>query len=354
MATGSEKQERPGQEARSGHPVHRVVTLVRPGLLPMELGIVHRLFGTALDATGRPLYSVVTCAVEPGEIPTDADFTVNVRHGPEALESADTVLVPAAVEDYGPQERGRVPEPVRRALARIPAKARVASICTGTFVLAAAGLLAGRRATTHWKSCDELRTLYPEVDVDPDVLYTDDRDVLTSAGVAAGIDLCLHMIRSDHGSETANAVARRTVVPPHRDGGQAQYIEQPVPEPGASPTAAARTYALRHLGEPLTLEDLAREAAVSVRTLSRRFLQETGQTPMRWLAAQRLHHARHLLERTDQPVDRIAAAAGFGTGTAMRLHFREALGVSPRAYRTTFRGSGEETRPGTAAETGTG
>ncbi|MEE1801909.1 helix-turn-helix domain-containing protein [Streptomyces sp. JV176] len=317
----------------------RVVTLVRPGLLPMELGIVHRLFGTADGADGRPLYSVVTCAPEPGELTTDADFTVNVAHGPWALEDADTVLVPAAAEDYEPQERGRLAQPVRQALARIPAGARVASICTGSFVLAAAGMLAGRRATTHWKSCDELRTLYPEVDVDPDVLYTDDQGVLTSAGVAAGIDLCLHMIRSDHGAEVANTVARRTVVPPHREGGQAQYIEQPVPEPGTSSTAAARAYALGHLGEPLALEDLAREASMSVRTLSRRFLLETGATPMRWITEQRLQHARRLLERTDEPVDYIASGAGFGTGTAMRQHFREALGVSPRAYRNAFRGS---------------
>ncbi|MFE9825560.1 GlxA family transcriptional regulator [Streptomyces sp. NPDC005791] len=325
--------------AVSGDSVHRVVTLVRQGLLPMELGIVHRLFGTALGDDGRPLYSVVTCAPQPGELTTDADFTVNVSDGPEALESADTVLVPAAVEDYEPQERGRLAEPVRRALERIPVGARVGSICTGSFVLAAAGLLAGRRATTHWKSCDELRTLYPEIDVDPDVLYTDDRGVLTSAGVAAGIDLCLHMIRSDHGAGVANTVARRTVVPPHREGGQAQYIEQPVPEPGASSTAAARDYALGHLGDPLALEDLARETSMSVRTLSRRFLHETGTTPMRWLADQRLQLARHLLERTDEPVDKIAARAGFGTGTAMRQHFREALGVSPRAYRNTFRGT---------------
>ncbi|MEV7674098.1 helix-turn-helix domain-containing protein [Streptomyces sp. NPDC088752] len=305
----------------------------------MELGIVHRLFGTAVDAGGRALYSVVTCAPEPGELITDADFTVNVTHGPRALEQADTVLVPAATEDYGPQERGRLSEPLRRALAHVPRGARVASICTGTFVLAAAGLLAGRRATTHWKSCDELRSLYPEIRVDPDVLYTDDGGVLTSAGVAAGIDLCLHMIRGDHGAEVANTVARRTVVPPHREGGQAQYVEQPVPAPGADSTAAARAYALGHLGEPLTLEDLAREASMSVRTLSRRFLRETGATPIRWLAEQRLQYARRLLERTDEPVDRIAARAGFGTGTAMRLHFREALGVSPRAYRNTFRGT---------------
>ncbi|MGW6454962.1 GlxA family transcriptional regulator [Streptomyces sp. NPDC055078] len=325
--------------------MHRVVTLVRPGLLPMELGIVHRMFGTAVGEDGRPLYAVSTCTPEPGELTTEADFTVTVAHGPEALERADTVLVPAAAEDYLPQERGRLTEPVRRALERIPAGARVASICTGSFVLAAAGMLAGRRATTHWKSCDELRALYPEVDVDPAVLYTDDRGVFTSAGVAAGIDLCLHLIRSDHGAEVANTVARRAVVPPHREGGQAQYIDRPVPEPGASSTAAARAYALAHLGEPLTLEDLARAASMSVRTLSRRFLQETGATPMRWLADQRLQHARRLLERSDDPVDRIAARAGFGTGTAMRQQFREALGVSPRAYRHTFRGTESTVRP---------
>jgi transcriptional regulator GlxA family with amidase domain len=156
--------------------------------------------------------------------------------------------------------------------------------------------------------------------------------------VAAGIDLCLHMIRGDHGAEIANAVARRTVVPPHRDGGQAQYIERPVPEPEDISTAAARAYALRHLDEPLTLDDLAGRAAMSVRTLTRRFRQETGVTPMQWLSQQRLQNARRLLERTDEPVDRIAARTGFGTGTAMRQHFREALGVSPRAYRNTFRG----------------
>lgn len=318
---------------------HRVVVLVRPGLLPMELGIVHRLFGTASGADGRPLYAVVTCAPVPGEIATDTDFTINVPCGPEALEGADTVIVPAALEDYTPQKRGQLTATVRAALARIPDGARLASICTGSFVLAAAGLLAGRRATTHWKSCEELRTLYPEIDVDPDVLYTDDRGVLTSAGVAAGIDLCLHMIRSDHGAEVANTVARGTVVPPHREGGQAQYIEQPIREPADASTAAARTYALRHLEQPLVLEDLAREASMSVRTLSRKFRQETGMTPIQWLAHQRLQHARRLLEQTDEPVDRIAARAGFGTGTAMRQHFRETLGVSPRAYRHTFRGT---------------
>ncbi|MFC8871701.1 GlxA family transcriptional regulator [Streptomyces sp. NPDC057148] len=321
-----------------GEAVHRVVVYVRPGLLPMELGIVHRLFGTAVDDAGRRLYSVLTCASEPGEVATDTDFSVNVAHGPDVLEGADTVVVPAAVEDYAPQERGRLAAPVRAALERVPATARLASICTGSFVLAAAGVLAGRRATTHWKSCAELAALYPEVDVDPDVLYTDDQGVLTSAGVAAGIDLCLHMIRDDHGAEVANTVARGTVVPPHREGGQAQYIDRPIRQADDSTTAAARTYALQRLGEPLTLEDLARQSAMSVRTLSRRFRQETGETPMQWLGRQRLDYARRLLERGDEPVDRVAALAGFGTGTAMRQHFREVLGVSPRAYRNTFRG----------------
>ncbi|WP_308294272.1 helix-turn-helix domain-containing protein [Streptomyces sp. ST2-7A] len=316
-----------------------MVVLVRPGLIPLEVGIVHRLFGTALDADDRPLYEVVTCAPEAGEIPTDTDFTLRVGRGPEALEDADTVIVPAAEDDYGPQERGRLDPRVRAALARIPADARVASICTGAFALAAAGLLTGRRATTHWKSCAELRALYPEIDVDPDVLHTEDGNVLTSAGVAAGIDLCLHMIRRDHGAEVANVVARRTVVPPHREGGQAQYIEHPVPEPGGASTAPARLYALEHLGEPLTLGELARRASMSVRTLSRRFKRETGVTPVQWLTHQRIQQACRLLERTDIPVDAIAARTGFGTGSAMRQHFRETLGVSPRAYRNTFRGT---------------
>ncbi|MFJ2738583.1 GlxA family transcriptional regulator [Streptomyces sp. NPDC087440] len=324
--------------------LHRVVVLVRPGLLPMELGIVHRLFGHARSADGERLYEVVTCTPAPGEVATDADFTVNVGAGPEALEGADTVVVPAAEEDYEPQERGRIDPALAQALTRIPAGARIASICTGSFVLAAAGLLAGRRATTHWKSCAEFRELYPEVDLDPDVLYTDDAGILTSAGVASGVDLCLHMIRSDFGAAVANAVARSTVVPPHREGGQAQYIERPVPAPDVSSTAAARAFALAHLDRPLALADLAAEAAMSVRTFSRRFREEAGMTPVQWLAGQRVQRARQLLEETDLPVDRVAGEAGFGTGASMRQHFQAALGVSPHAYRGTFRGvrAGEE------------
>ncbi|MFJ9055363.1 GlxA family transcriptional regulator [Streptomyces sp. NPDC102409] len=319
---------------------HRVVVLVRPGLLPMELGIVHRLFGQAVSATGTHLYEVVTCTPQPGVVPTDTDFTINVALGPEALDRADTVVVPAAQEDYEPQERGRIDADVSEALARVPGTARVASICTGSFVLAAAGLLTGRRATTHWKSCAEFRSLYPEVEVDADVLYTDDRGVLTSAGVASGIDLCLHMIRTDHGAEVANAVARGTVVPPHREGGQAQYIESPVTPPDQCSTGPAREFALTHLHRPLQLAELADRASMSVRTFNRRFRQEAGLTPMQWIIQQRVDRARRLLEGTDLPVDRIAADSGFGTGTALRQHFHAALGVSPRAYRRTFRGAG--------------
>ncbi|MFC9946216.1 GlxA family transcriptional regulator [Streptomyces pratensis] len=318
---------------------HQVVVLVRPGLLPMELGIVHRLFGQAVSASGDPLYEVVTCTPQPGVVRTDTDFTINVAHGPEALKNAGTVVVPAAEEDYEPQERGRISPDVARALALVPPGARVASICTGSFVLAAAGLLSGRRATTHWKSCEEFGRLYPEIEVDADVLYTDDRGVLTSAGVASGVDLCLHMIRTDHGAEVANTVARGTVVPPHREGGQAQYVERPVTPAERCSTGPAREYALKNLENPLKLAELADHASMSVRTFNRRFRQEAGLTPMQWLTQQRVDRARQLLERTDLPVDRIAVDAGFGTGTALRQHFHAAMGVSPRAYRRTFRGA---------------
>lgn len=257
---------------------HRVAVLVRPGLLQMELGIVHQLFGQAVSAAGDPLYTVLTCTLVPGAVRTDGDVTLNVAHGPELLAEADTVIVPTSDEDYTPVD-GRLSPPLAAALARIRPGTRIASICTGSFVLAAAGLLKGRRATTHWKSCDRFRELHPDVRLDPDVLYTEDGDVLTSAGVASGIDLCLHMIRADHGVAVANAVARTTVVPPHRDGGQAQYIRRPVPEATGSSTGAARAWALDHLERPLPLRELAALESMSVRTFTRRFREEVGLSP---------------------------------------------------------------------------
>ncbi|MER6628235.1 helix-turn-helix domain-containing protein [Streptomyces sp. NPDC000987] len=317
---------------------HRVVVLALDGLLPFELGIPHRIFGRPRDSRGRPLYEVVTCSVRPpGPVRTDADFSVMVEHGPQALATADTVVVPASYE-LGPVfEQGVLTEELAAALAHIRPGTRLASICTGVFVLAAAGCLDGRRATTHWAETEHLQRLFPKIDVDPDVLFVDDGDVLTSAGVAAGIDLCLHIVRRDHGTAVANEVARRTVVPPHRDGGQAQYIQRPVPDPQQATTTAARAWALGRLHEPIQLRDLAARESMSVRTFTRRFREEVGVSPGRWLAQQRVERARQLLESTDRSVDQIARDAGFGTAQSMRQHLQTALGVTPTAYRRTFR-----------------
>ena len=322
--------------ARSGR--HLVAVLVRHGVIPMELGIVHQLFSEAKSAAGDPLYKVVTCTPVPGEIRTDADFSVHVGHGLEVLAAADTVILPATHEPDETETEGRLGADLVAAFARIRPDTRIASICTGAFALAAAGLLDGRRATTHWRSSDRFRELYPSVALDPNVLYIDEGDVLTSAGEAAGIDLCLHMIRSDHGSAVANAVARKTIVPPHRDGGQAQFIPQPVLEPHQSSIGLARTWALQHLDQPISLSDLARRASMSVRTFTRRFREEVGLTPGQWLTQQRIERARLLLEETDHPIDRIAADVGFGTAASLRQHMNSALGVPPSMYRSTFRG----------------
>jgi transcriptional regulator GlxA family with amidase domain len=209
------------------------------------------------------------------------------------------------------------------------------SICTGAFVLAAEGRLSGRPATTHWKHADDLAALYPDVVLDPDVLFTDDGDVLTSAGLSAGVDLCLHLIRRDHGSEVANHVARYCVVPPWRDGGQAQYIERQVPARPDESTAAARAWALENLEADVPA--LARRAGMSLRTFARRFREETGQSPGAWLIRQRVRHAQHLLEATDLGVDEVAERAGMGTAASLRSHLRSHVGVSPAAYRRTFR-----------------
>ncbi|MDK1472578.1 helix-turn-helix domain-containing protein [Streptomyces sp. 549] len=325
---------------------HRVAVLVRHGLLPIEVGIAHRILGGARTAAGEPLYEVLTCAVQAGEVRTDTDFTVNVPHGPGALAEADTVIVPAAHEPDPAFPFGTLEAPLAAALALIRPGTRIASICTGAFVLAAAGLLDGRRATTHWAHCEELRQLRPQVEVDPDVLFVDDGDVLTSAGVASGIDLCLHLVRRDFGAEVAGSVARRTVVPPHRDGGQAQFVRRPVPAPGMASTSAARAWALRHLHRPLALAELAAQESMSVRTFTRRFREETGVSPQVWLTRQRVERARHLLETSDLPVDRVAADAGFGTGASLRQHFQAVLGVAPSAYRRTFRAAPPEAAQG--------
>ncbi|NJP67681.1 GlxA family transcriptional regulator [Streptomyces spiramenti] len=321
---------------------HRVVVLVRDDNLPIELGIVHQLFGSArATGDGRRLYEVVTCALRPGELRTDGDFGLLVRNGPEALATADTAVVLSSHEDYD-RSGTALPRELAAAFARIPPGARVASICTGAFVLAAAGLLDGHRATTHWRYTDRFRRLFPRVVLDPDVLFTHSvdagREVLTSAGCAAGIDLCLHLLREDHGAAVTNEVARAAVVPPYREGGQAQFVRRPVPETHARGTAAARAWALEHLAEPITVGRLAACESLSVRAFSRRFRDETGMPPLRWLIGQRVARARQLLEETDLPVEAVAARAGFGTAVALRQQLHAAVGVSPTAYRATFRG----------------
>ncbi|WP_328885634.1 GlxA family transcriptional regulator [Streptomyces sp. NBC_00316] len=310
---------------------HRVVVLALDGVYPFELGIPSRVFGAA---EGR--YTVLTCTVDGRPVRTNADFSITVEHGPDVLATADTVVIPPF--DTSRITRGVSPD-VAEALATLTPGTRLVSICTGAFVLAAAGLLDGRPATTHWALAGIFREWYPQVAVDPDVLFIDDGDVLTSAGAASGVDVCLHLVRKDHGSEAANRVARACVVPPWRDGGQAQYIEQPVPEPGANGTAATRQWALENLHEPLTLAELAGHARMSVRTFARRFDEEVGTSPGRWLIQQRVARARHLLESSDLSVDEIAGRVGFAAGTSLRQHLHASIGVSPLAYRRTFRGA---------------
>ncbi|MEZ0091531.1 GlxA family transcriptional regulator [Streptacidiphilus sp. EB129] len=316
---------------------HRVAVLALPGVIAFELSTPSRIFESAHATGDDPLYEVATCTVDGGPVQTSTDFRISVDHGGELLARADTVVIPASVA-LGPIiEEGRLTDEVSTALARIRPGTRLVSICTGAFVLGAAGLLDGRPATTHWNYSERFRRLFPKVRLDPDVLFVDDGDLLTSGGVAAGVDLCMHIVRRDHGSLVANRVARRCIVPPWREGGQAQYVDLPVPDPGGAGTAASRAWALEHLGEPLVLRDLAERSGMSVRTFTRRFREETGLSPGQWLIRQRAHRARQLLEASDLTVDRIARDVGFGTAASMRQHLRDTLGVAPSTYRRTFR-----------------
>ena len=310
---------------------HRVVAVVLDGVRALDLAAPAHFFGHL----GGPHYELALASVEPGPVPTSSGFEVLAKAGLRAVEEAGTVIVPG----YGPTDRPP-PAAVLEALRTAAANgARLVSICTGAFALAHAGLLDGRRATTHWAEAEALATGFPAVEVDPDVLFVDEGEVLTSAGVAAGIDLCLHIVRADHGAELAAAFARRTVVAPHRDGGQAQFIDLPVPPPAeAAPTdlAATRAWALERLEDPLDVAALARHALVSPRTFARRFRAETGTTPHRWLLHQRILHARRLLEGSEAPVEEVASSCGFGSAASLRTHFKRQTGTSPIAYRRTF------------------
>ena len=301
-----------------------MVVLALERVVPLDLAIPAQVFGNYEEVP----YRVTVCAPTP-TVRTTAGFTIGAEAGLEALGRADTVIVPG----FSPHLR--VPdEPVLEALRTAPG--RMVSICTGAFALAAAGCLDGRRATTHWRDAAELAARHPRVDVEPDVLYIDDGDVLTSAGVAAGLDLCLHILRRDHGAALAASIARRIVVPPHREGGQAQYVEQPVPKHPGGSLAPTRLWALQRLREPLTVRALAGHAHVSERTFARRFQAETGTSVLSWLLARRVDAARVALETTTESIDAIAADCGFGTAANLRKHFHRRLAVTPTAYRRAF------------------
>jgi len=305
------------------------VVLAQEQAYPFELGIPSRVFLAAGDR-----YDVSICTATGAPVSTNAGFSITPDYGPDILASADTVIVTPA----DPYSLRREADPhVVAALARVRTDARIAAICTGGFVLAATGLLDGRRATTHWECAPLFREWYPQVALDENVLFVRDDRVHTSAGAAAGIDLCLDMVRADFGARVAGSAARRCVVAPFREGGQAQFIDRPVPDSPGSSTASLREWALRHLAQPLTVGDLARRANVSHRTLERRFLEEVGVSPRRWLTRQRLNRARELLEGTDLSIDEIAAAVGYATATSLRKHLVTHLGTLPSSYRRTFR-----------------
>ncbi|WP_030860238.1 GlxA family transcriptional regulator [Streptomyces sp. NRRL S-37] len=315
--------------------LQNVAAVLLDGVNPFELGVVCEVFGVDRSDDGLPVYDFAAASADGPAVRTNAGFSLQVEHGLERLETADLIAVPAGSSYVSREFPPELLDALRRGVDR---GARVLSVCSGVFVLAAAGLLDGRRAAAHWKHAEALTGRYPHLTVEPDVLYVDEDPVITSAGTAAGIDACLHLVRKEQGPEVANKIARRMVVPPHRDGGQAQYIERPLPRSGGDTVAEVLMWMERHLDEETTVEQLAARAHMAPRTFARRFQQETGTTPYRWILRQRVLLAQRLLEATDETVDAIAGRTGFGNAAALRHHFVRAVGTTPQAYRRTFRG----------------
>ncbi|HSP15999.1 MAG TPA: transcriptional regulator FtrA [Thermoanaerobaculia bacterium] len=312
---------------------HHVTVLVYDRLATFEFAIAVEVFGLPRpELLPVDWYRFSVCSLEGSSARATGGVRVAAPRGLRALAKADTIVIP------GWRDPDEIPpaallDALRRASRR---GARLMSICSGVFVLAATGLLDGKRATTHWRYVDKLRELYPRIRVEPDVLYIDEKNILTSAGSAAGIDLCLHVVRTDYGAEIANQVARRLVVPPHRDGGQAQYVREPVRSERSGGLSPTMEWALGRLRHRVTVGDLARHANMSMRTFARRFVDETGTTPHRWLTHQRLILAQRRLEVTRDSIDEVAEAAGFDTAETLRLHFRQTFGTSPSSYRRRF------------------
>ena len=333
--------------------LRNVAVVVVNGFLPFEFGTVCEVFGVDRSDDGLPRYDFAVVAGEPPPLRA-LDFTLHPSHGLERLEQADLIALPAVSDERLSLDAApgacvpvrRFPEDLLEALRRaVDRGARVLSVCSGAFILGDAGLLDDRRCTTHWRNATELARRYPRAKVDPDVLYVDDDPVITSAGTASGIDACLYLVRKEQGSRVANGIARRMVVPPHRDGGQAQYVVQPIAPSCDGSLRDLLEWLRAHLDQPLTVRQLAARANMSERTFARRFVQDTGTTPQRWLTGQRILLAQQLLEETDETVDAIADRSGFGNATALRHHFRLFRGTTPHAYRRLFRGDPLPTLP---------
>ncbi|MCG8543901.1 MAG: helix-turn-helix domain-containing protein [Alphaproteobacteria bacterium] len=309
--------------------MHDVTVILPPNPVLFDFVTAASIFAFSGDG----YYRVRLCHSDPGPIVVHDMVSLTLEHDLAAVDAARTVVVPGVMEPLAPMPADLL-DSLRRAHAR---GCRIASICTGAFVLAAAGLLDGRRATTHWETAAMFTDRYPEVKLDPDVLYVDDGDILTSAGVTAGIDLCLHMVRGDCGAEEANRVARRMVFGPHRDGGQAQYIERPIAPARSCRLDPTREWILERLDQPITVPQMADHACLSVRAFARRFHEETGTSPHQWVIAQRVHMARQLLEGSDLSVEQVASRCGFGSPLSFRQHFKRHVRTSPTAYRRLFR-----------------
>jgi transcriptional regulator GlxA family with amidase domain len=330
---------------RGAPPLQRIAVIISDGVAPFEFSIACEVFGIDRSEDGVPRFTLDICAPQAGPVRSSIGFDIVAPSGLEPVEDADLVIVAPVTNSADPAYR--LPPGVAEALQRAVARgARIAGFCSASFLLARAGVLDGRCATTHWMYADVLREQFPQVCVEPDVLYVEDGPVFTSAGTAAGIDLCLHLVRRSFGPEVANAIARRMVVPPHREGGQSQFVKTPVSVRPAETLAPLLDWAIERLHEDLPVVRLAKQASMSPRTFARRFQDETGTSPHTWVLIQRVTLAERLLESTDAPVEEIATRCGFGSATMLRHHFTKLRGTTPTAYRRTFSCSIPDVPPG--------
>jgi transcriptional regulator GlxA family with amidase domain len=311
--------------------ISNVAALVCEGVAPFELGVLCEVWGIDRSASGGPTFDFAVCAETPGRVRTSMGFGLDVEHGLDRVAAADLVTIPAM-----PRNEPTAPAVIEALRAAHDRGARILSVCSGAFILGEAGLLDGRECTTHWMYVDELQRRFPRARVNCGVLYVDEDPVITSAGSAAGVDACLYLIRKEFGAKAVNVVARRMVVPPQRDGGQAQFVQTPVATPSGDTLQPVLTWMQQHLDEELNVAALARRAAMSPRTFARRFRAETGTTPHQWVTAQRLLLAEQLLEESEAPIDVVASRTGFGNAATLRHHFAQARGTTPQAYRRTF------------------